>query len=200
MQARAQSPGLQLSCHPAFPLSIPLSSVLVAESLRARVSQEESLLGWSVVTLPLVTWTAKSESFTVALACNVIHGRGTPASSPLSIRTLQSPFFRSATLAMTLLLATPMIATFNRPRLYPQRQPPSLHSPHSRPGAPIPPTPLSHTSSSSPLPLISGMGSVKDMKPVLRPRTARRYGTYVDLCWLRHQKHGSFSDGSQCRA
>jgi hypothetical protein len=42
-------------------------------------------------------------------------------------------------------------------------------SPHSRPGAHIPPTPLSPTSTSSHLPLISGMSSVDGMRPVLPP-------------------------------
>ncbi len=46
------------------------------------------------------------------------------------------------------------------------------HSPmatHSRPGAPIPPTPHSHTAAPSPSPLISGMGRMNGMKPVLPP-------------------------------
>ena len=54
---------------------------------------------------------------------------GTQASSPLrnsnsSTRTLQITFFRSATLAITLLLTTAMIANFNRPKLHPFRQAP----------------------------------------------------------------------------
>jgi hypothetical protein len=46
------------------------------------------------------------------------------------------------------------------------------HSPmatHSRPGAPIPPTPHSHTAAPSPSPLISGMGHANGLKPVLPP-------------------------------
>lgn len=46
------------------------------------------------------------------------------------------------------------------------------HSPmatHSRPGAPIPPTPHSHTAAPSPSPLISGMGRANGVKPVLPP-------------------------------
>ena len=40
---------------------------------------------------------------------------------------------------------------------------------HSRPGAPIPPTPHSHTAAPSPSPLISGMGRANGVKPVLPP-------------------------------
>ena len=40
---------------------------------------------------------------------------------------------------------------------------------HSRPGAPIPPTPQSHTAAPSPSPLISGMGRANGVKPVLPP-------------------------------
>ena len=46
------------------------------------------------------------------------------------------------------------------------------HSPmvsHPRPGAPIPPTPHSHTAAPSPSPLISGMGRANGVKPVLPP-------------------------------
>ncbi|KAI0260896.1 hypothetical protein BC834DRAFT_897936, partial [Gloeopeniophorella convolvens] len=48
---------------------------------------------------------------------------------------------------------------------YPQ----SPMSAHSRPGAPIPPTPHSHTAAPSPSPLISGMGRANGVKPVLPP-------------------------------
>ncbi|KAI9510996.1 hypothetical protein F5148DRAFT_1175117 [Russula earlei] len=40
---------------------------------------------------------------------------------------------------------------------------------HSRPGAPIPPTPRSHTAAPSPSPLISGMDRANGVKPVLHP-------------------------------
>jgi hypothetical protein len=40
---------------------------------------------------------------------------------------------------------------------------------HLRPGAPIPPTPQSHTAAPSPSPLISGMGRANGVKPVLPP-------------------------------
>jgi hypothetical protein len=43
------------------------------------------------------------------------------------------------------------------------------HSPHSRPGAPIPPTSHSYTSAPSVWPLISGMNCADGMKPVLPP-------------------------------
>jgi hypothetical protein len=52
---------------------------------------------------------------------------------------------------------------------YYQSYPHSPMATHSRPGAPIPPTPHSHTAAPSPSPLISGMGRANGIKPVLPP-------------------------------
>ncbi|KAH9962452.1 hypothetical protein BC827DRAFT_1267057 [Russula dissimulans] len=52
---------------------------------------------------------------------------------------------------------------------FPHGFPQSPMATHSRPGAPIPPTPHSHTAAPSPSPLISGMDRANGVKPILPP-------------------------------
>ena len=68
------------------------------------------------------------------------------------------------------------------------------HSPHSRPGAPIPPTPHSHTSSPSPLPLI-----LNGVEPVLPPyNPVKRVASPFPYLFgdIRHKIYAGSDNGS----
>ena len=75
------------------------------------------------------------------------------------------------------------------------------HSPHSRPGAPIPPSSYSYTTSisPSPSPLVSGMSRAKGKKPVLPPYSPapRVDSPYpYPFAHIRPRSHATSDDGN----